>query len=279
MSEETVPHTRPREVFVRLLNEGTSVFRPTSAVDCGDGRFRLLTPDDYDPVDEQWEFPPRLGSRMPARSPLRSRSTRCPCPRHPIGIDHEMSYPLFEGTRVQVIDSHTGGEPTRVVVSGGPDLAGGTWRRGGRSSATTSTTSDRPSATSPRGSDTMVGALLCEPTDSACAAGVIFFNNVGVLTCAATARSACWSRWPTLGRVDSGTHKIETPVGVVEATLHGPNEVTVRNVPATGRPRGCRSRSKGTSCSRPEGTSPGAATGSSSSRTTLTRSPCPTSNA
>lgn len=79
------------------------------------------------------------------------------------------------------IDSHTGGEPTRLVVSGGPDLGGGTlaqrldvfrtrfdgWRAG--------------VVTEPRGSDVVVGALLCEPDDPTCAAGVIFFNNVGYL--------------------------------------------------------------------------------------------------
>src|SRR5947199_10699738 len=83
--------------------------------------------------------------------------------------------------RIQVIDSHTGGEPTRVVIAGGPDLGTGSLaeRRarfrdqhdGFRSAA----------VNEPRGSDVLVGAILCPPTDPSCVAGVIYFNNVGVL--------------------------------------------------------------------------------------------------
>ena len=143
-----------------------------------------------------------------------------------------MSYPLFEGTRVQVVDSHTGGEPTRVVFSGGPDLGRGDLAS--RRAIFRDHFDDFRSAVcnEPRGSDTMVGALLCEPTDSACAAGVIFFNNVGVLNMCGHGTIGLLVTLAHLGRVDVGTHKIETPVGIVEATLHGPNEVTIRNVPS-----------------------------------------------
>ena len=83
--------------------------------------------------------------------------------------------------RIAVIDSHTGGEPTRVVVAGGPDLGGG--RMAGRLAAFRERFDHFRSAVvnEPRGSDVLVGALLCEPADPACAAGVIFFNNVGYL--------------------------------------------------------------------------------------------------
>src|SRR5436309_15484827 len=82
--------------------------------------------------------------------------------------------------RIQVIDSHTGGEPTRVVVAGGPPLRGSMaecrellrsefdWLR-------TTTILE------PRGSDVLVGAILCEPVDPCCAAGVVLFNNAGYL--------------------------------------------------------------------------------------------------
>ena len=83
--------------------------------------------------------------------------------------------------KIRVIDSHTGGEPTRLVISGGPDLGSGPLSaRLGRFRAQHD---DFRSAVvnEPRGSDVMIGALLCEPVDPACAAGVIFFNNVGYL--------------------------------------------------------------------------------------------------
>src|ERR1700748_2013765 len=82
---------------------------------------------------------------------------------------------------VQVIDSHTGGEPTRIVVSGGPDLGDGTIAE---KLAVFRSTHDRfrsAVVNEPRGSDVLVGAILVEPADRSCAAGVIFFTNVGSL--------------------------------------------------------------------------------------------------
>src|SRR5262245_36943546 len=83
--------------------------------------------------------------------------------------------------RVQVIDSHTGGEPTRVVVAGGLDLGRGSLIE--RRSIFRDRFDEFRSAVvnEPRGSDVLVGALLCAPVDPACVAGVIFFNNVGYL--------------------------------------------------------------------------------------------------
>jgi len=134
--------------------------------------------------------------------------------------------------RMQVIDSHTGGEPTRVVVSGGPDLGSGSLA--GRKAIFRERFDDFRSAVcnEPRGSDAMVGALLVEPTDPDCAAGVIFFNNVGTLNMCGHGTIGLLVTLAHMGRVKLGTHRIETPVGVVEATLHGPNEVSVRNVPS-----------------------------------------------
>ena len=84
----------------------------------------------------------------------------------------------------------------------------------------------------PRGSDVMVGALLCEPVDPSCAAGVIFFNNVGYLGMCGHGTIGLVVTLAFLGRVKPGTHKIETPVGVVSAILHDDGEVTVNNVPS-----------------------------------------------
>jgi len=149
-----------------------------------------------------------------------------------------MSIPAVDPTAVRVVDSHTGGEPTRVVVSGGPDLgAGDLFER-------RSLFRDRFDAfrsavcNEPRGSEAMVGALLCDPVDPACAAGVIFFNNVGYLNMCGHGTIGLLVTLAHLGRIGPGTHRIETPVGVVEATLHGPDEVTVRNVPSHRSARG-----------------------------------------
>ncbi|MBL8234545.1 MAG: 4-hydroxyproline epimerase [Bryobacterales bacterium] len=134
--------------------------------------------------------------------------------------------------RIKVIDSHTGGEPTRVVIDGAPDLGSGTMRErlarfrehhdGFRSTV----------VNEPRGSDVLVGALLCEPADPANAAGVIFFNNVGYLGMCGHGAIGLVVTLAHMGRIGTGTHAIETPVGVVHATLHDNGEVSVENVPS-----------------------------------------------
>ena len=134
--------------------------------------------------------------------------------------------------KIRVIDSHTGGEPTRVVISGGPDLGRGPLSaRLGRFRAQHD---DFRSAVvnEPRGSDVMVGALLCEPVDPACAAGVIFFNNVGYLGMCGHGTIGLVATLSYLDRIKPGEHRIETPVGTVSAILHDSGEVTVNNVPS-----------------------------------------------
>ncbi|HEX3639531.1 MAG TPA: 4-hydroxyproline epimerase [Paraburkholderia sp.] len=130
------------------------------------------------------------------------------------------------------IDSHTGGEPTRLVISGGPELGHGPLQE---RLAVFQRDFDRVRAgvvNEPRGSDVMVGALLCEPHDPACSAGVIFFNNVGFLGMCGHGTIGLVVSLAHLGRIEPGVHRIETPVGVVEAELHADRSVTVRNVPA-----------------------------------------------
>lgn len=134
--------------------------------------------------------------------------------------------------KIRVIDSHTGGEPTRLVISGGPDLGSGPLSaRLGRFRAQHD---DFRSAVvnEPRGSDVMVGALLCEPVDPACAAGVIFFNNVGYLGMCGHGTIGLVATLSYLDRIRPGEHRIETPVGTVSAILHDGGEVTVNNVPS-----------------------------------------------
>ena len=84
----------------------------------------------------------------------------------------------------------------------------------------------------PRGSDVIVGALLCEPADKSCAAGVIFFNNVGYLGMCGHGTIGLVATLAYMKKIGVGEHKIETPVGIVTAHLHDSGEVTVDNVPS-----------------------------------------------
>ena len=134
--------------------------------------------------------------------------------------------------RIQVIDSHTGGEPTRIVIGGAPDLGSGSLAERLRTFCEKHDDFRRAVVNEPRGSDVLVGALLCEPVDATCAAGVIFFNNVGALGMCGHGTIGLVATLRHLGRIGAGVHRIETPVGVVAATFHDDGRVTVENVPS-----------------------------------------------
>jgi len=131
---------------------------------------------------------------------------------------------------LNVIDSHTGGEPTRIIVEGGPNLGTGSLRE--RLNIFREQFDDIRSAVinEPRGSDVLVGGLLCTPTDPTCAAGVIFFNNTGYLHMCGhgTIGLMVTLRW--MKQLRPGAHRIETPVGIVTATLLDEQRVSVQNV-------------------------------------------------
>lgn len=132
--------------------------------------------------------------------------------------------------QVRVIDSHTGGEPTRLIIDGFPVLAGGTmaekrdvlreqydqWRRA--------------CLLEPRGNDVLVGALCCEPVSQDAVCGVIFFNNAGYLGMCGHGTIGLVASLRHLGRIAPGEHRIDTPVGQVSATLHEDGAVTIANV-------------------------------------------------
>lgn len=131
-----------------------------------------------------------------------------------------------------LVDSHTEGEPTRVLVSGGPDLGCGPlagrlerfrrdhdWVR-------------RAICNEPRGHEAIVGALLCEPHEPNCACGVVFFNNVSTLNLCIHGTIGLAATLAHLGRIRPGAHRIDTPAGVVTATLHEDGWVEVANVPS-----------------------------------------------
>jgi 4-hydroxyproline epimerase len=132
--------------------------------------------------------------------------------------------------RIQIVDTHTGGEPTRVVIAGAPDLGTGplTERR-----ARFAADFDHYRAAivnEPRGSDVVVGALLVPPVDRNCVAGVIFFNNVGAIWMCGHGTIGVVVTLAHLGRIGGGRHRLETPVGVVTVEYHGENRVTIENV-------------------------------------------------
>jgi 4-hydroxyproline epimerase len=131
---------------------------------------------------------------------------------------------------VHIIDSHTGGEPTRLVVDGGPELGSGPLSQ--RRERLRSQYDDfrRAVVCEPRGSHVLVGALLCEPHQSGCELGVIFFNATGYIGMCGHGAIGLIASLAYTGRLLPGTHAIDTPVGAVEAELHGDGSVTVHNV-------------------------------------------------
>ena len=135
-------------------------------------------------------------------------------------------------TRINVIDSHTGGEPTRIVVSGGPKLEGNSTAEKLDFFRKHHDLFRSAMVNEPRGSDVLVGGILLEPTDKSCSAAIIFFNNVGYLGMCGHGTIGLVATLAHMGIVKTGEHRIETPVGIVTATLHREGMVSVANVPS-----------------------------------------------
>ena len=131
-----------------------------------------------------------------------------------------------------MVDSHTGGEPTRVVLEGGPGLGAGPLAERRERFRTDFDHYRSAIVGEPRGPSAMVGALLSEPRDPGCRAGVIFFDNAGYLGMCGHGTIGFVVTLAHLGRITPGRHAIETPVGVVTARLHADQRVTVTNVPS-----------------------------------------------
>jgi 4-hydroxyproline epimerase len=132
--------------------------------------------------------------------------------------------------RIPVLDSHTAGEPTRLVMEGAPDLGGGPVAHQLAVLRDQHDVFRRRVLLEPRGSDILVGALLCPPQAADCTAGIIFFNNAGYLGMCGHGTIGVMVSLAHAGKVAPGVHRLETPVGVVTATLHDAHRVTVRNV-------------------------------------------------
>ena len=130
----------------------------------------------------------------------------------------------------KVIDSHTGGEPTRVIIDGGPDLGSGPISERARLLETKHDKFCRSVLCEPRGYDAMVGALIVTPVEKNCLTGVIFFNTSQNLGMCGHATVGLLVTLYYLGKISVGNYKIETPVGIISAQLHDPNTVSVINV-------------------------------------------------
>lgn len=133
---------------------------------------------------------------------------------------------------MHIIDSHTGGEPTRLIIDGGPDLGAGPLLERRRRFQADFDHVRRAVVCEPRGADVLVGALLCQPHAPGCVAGVIFFNNVGYLGMCGHGLIGLIASLAHLKRLTVGRHLVDTPAGVVGAELHADGRVTVDNVAA-----------------------------------------------
>ncbi len=156
--------------------------------------------------------------------------------------------------RIRIIDSHTGGEPTRIVIDDPLPLLcrllGREMEPEPRSPLAIAERISRFGAGydalrravcgEPRGSDVLVGGVLCEPSDPSCAAGVIFFNNVGLLNMCGHATIGLATTLAHLGRISSGVHRVETRAGIVSFTLREDGSISLENVPSYRRAAGVR---------------------------------------
>jgi 4-hydroxyproline epimerase len=133
---------------------------------------------------------------------------------------------------IEILDTHTGGEPTRLVLAGGPDLGAGPLSERLKRFRDRFDSFRSAVVNEPRGSDVMVGALLCPPHDPGCSAGVIFFNNVGYLGMCGHGTIGVAIALAHLGRMQPGCHRLETPVGIVAVTLEDACHAAIDNVPS-----------------------------------------------
>lgn len=134
--------------------------------------------------------------------------------------------------KIRVVDSHTGGEPTRVVVDGLPDLGNGSVAEKLERARSQYDHFRRAIVKEPRGHEAIVGVYLVEPADRTCAVGVIFFNNVGYLNMCGHGTIGVVKTLFHLERIGIGKHRLETNVGIVETELDAEGSVTFENVPS-----------------------------------------------
>lgn len=139
-----------------------------------------------------------------------------------------MTLPL----QMEVVDSHTEGEPTRVVVAGWPEIEGRTMATRREAFARTHDALRRAVVAEPRGHEAMVGALLTAPVEASSEAGAVFFDNAGTLGMCGHGLMGVARTLQFLGRVGPGKMRVDTPVGTVFAEIGDDGTVTIENIPA-----------------------------------------------
>ncbi|MGI8509328.1 MAG: proline racemase family protein [Gemmatimonadaceae bacterium] len=133
---------------------------------------------------------------------------------------------------IRIVDSHTEGEPTRVVVDGWPQPVGSTMAERRDAIRAHADHIRRAVVCEPRGHDAIVGALLTPPVNPGAAAGVIFFNNGTYLGMCGHGLIGVTRTLEYLGRIQPGPVRFDTPVGGVSAVLGADGSVTIQNVAA-----------------------------------------------
>ena len=159
-----------------------------------------------------------------------------------MSVEHRAAVVSAQANRVQagkvhadkvtlsVVDSHTGGEPTRVITAGFPELQGATLAERRDDLASRFRGLARRVVDEPRGNEAMVAALLTPPTDARCHTGVIFFDRSDVLGMCGHGTIGLVETLHFLGEIGPGQHLIDTPVGPVTAQLHQDGSVSIDNV-------------------------------------------------
>ncbi len=146
------------------------------------------------------------------------------------GSSHVAQLPAMQ--QIECIDSHTGGEPTRVVVSGFPDFPARPLPEVVEQLRTQHDRFRKATVCEPRGNDVMVGALLLAPRQPGSLASVVFFNNVGYLGMCGHGTIGLMATLAHMGRINPGPYALDTPVGTVQVEWHGDGWATIGNVPS-----------------------------------------------
>ena len=132
--------------------------------------------------------------------------------------------------KIRYVDSHTGGEPTRLVLDGFPDLSSLTLPARVEALRAKHDHFRATVASEPRASDVMVGALLMPPVEAGSVASVIYFNNVGYLGMCGHGTIGVIATLQYLGKISPGVHRLDTPVGTVSCNLKSDGKVSIENI-------------------------------------------------
>jgi 4-hydroxyproline epimerase len=133
---------------------------------------------------------------------------------------------------VRVIDSHTEGEPTRLVVEGLPEPAGNTVQDRVAAIERDFEALYRPLLLEPRAYEAMVGAWMGSPTAEGCIADVVYFNPAGVLGMCGHGTIGVAATLAQTGKLSPGDYRFNTPAGIVGVKIVDPATVQIENIPS-----------------------------------------------